>query len=94
LKRDEKKMYGFRKVNPRMQKARAEQRQKFCAKQVIERRLLKLKSKPEQFEEYQKERPAAPRKQVKIVAELDQFLRLISREARGDIFAEKSNKEI
>jgi hypothetical protein len=32
LKRDEKKMYGFRKVNPRMQKARAEQRDELFAK--------------------------------------------------------------
>jgi hypothetical protein len=31
---------------------------------------------------------------VKIVAELDQFLKLISPEARGKIFGEKSNEEI
>jgi hypothetical protein len=32
LKCDEKKISGFRKVNPRMQKARAEQREEFFAK--------------------------------------------------------------
>jgi hypothetical protein len=47
-----------------------------------------------QFEEYQKENPAARRKQVKIVAELDQFLKLILPEARREIVGEKSNKEI
>jgi hypothetical protein len=31
---------------------------------------------------------------VKIVAEPDQFLKLISPEARGEIFEEKSNEEI
>jgi hypothetical protein len=35
LKRDEKKMYGFRKINPRMQKARAEQRKELFTKQDI-----------------------------------------------------------
>jgi hypothetical protein len=34
------------------------------------------------------------RKQVKIVAELDQFLKLILPEARKEIVGEKSNKEI
>jgi hypothetical protein len=45
LKRDEKNIYSFRKVSPRMQKARAEQREELFAKQGIPRRLLKLKSK-------------------------------------------------
>jgi Holliday junction resolvasome RuvABC DNA-binding subunit len=45
FKRDEKKMYGFRKVNPRIQKARAEQREELFAKKDIQRILLKLKSK-------------------------------------------------
>jgi hypothetical protein len=56
--------------------------------------LLKSKSKLEQFEEYHKESPAARKKQVKIVAELDQLLKLISPEARKEIFREKSNEEI
>jgi hypothetical protein len=45
LKRDEKKMYGFRQVNPRMRKIRAKQREELLAKQDIQRRWLKLKSK-------------------------------------------------
>jgi hypothetical protein len=48
-----------------------------------------LKSELEQFEEYQKERPGARRKQVKIIAELDQFFKQISPEARGEIVGEK-----
>jgi hypothetical protein len=56
--------------------------------------LPKLKPKPEQFEEYQEESPAARRKPVKIIAQLDQFLKLILPEARGGIFGEKSNEEI
>jgi hypothetical protein len=54
LNRDEKKMYDFRKVNPRMQKTRAKQREKIFAKQDIQKRLLKMKSELEQFEEYQR----------------------------------------
>jgi hypothetical protein len=45
LRRDEQKMYGFRKVNPKKQKARTEQKEELFAKQDIQRRLLKLKSK-------------------------------------------------
>jgi hypothetical protein len=59
LKRDEKKTDGFSKVNPTMQTTRAEHWEKLFAKQDIQRRLLKLKSKLEQFEEYQDESPAA-----------------------------------
>jgi hypothetical protein len=70
LKRDEKKIYSLRKVSPRMQKARAEQREELFAKQGIPRRLVKLKSKLEQFEEYREESPAPRKKQMKIVAEL------------------------
>jgi hypothetical protein len=44
--------------------------------------------------EYQEESPAARRKRMKIVAELDQFLKLISPEARREIIEEKSNEEI
>jgi hypothetical protein len=43
FKPDEHKIYGFRKVNARMQKAQAEQREELFAKQDIQRRLLKLK---------------------------------------------------
>jgi hypothetical protein len=43
LKRYEKTMHGFRKVNPRMQKSRAEQRGQLFAKQDLQIRLLKLK---------------------------------------------------
>jgi hypothetical protein len=77
-----------------MQKARAEQKEELLAKQNIQKRLLKLKSKLEQFEEYQEESPAARRKRVKIVAELDQFFKLISPKARREIFGEKSNEKI
>jgi hypothetical protein len=87
-------MYVFQKVNLRMQKDRAEQRKTLFAKQDIQRRLVNLKPRLEQFGEYQEDRPAAQRKKVKIVAELDQFLKLISPEARREIFGEKSNKEI
>jgi hypothetical protein len=55
LKRDEKKMYDFRKISPRMQKAQSEQREELFTKQDIQKRLLKLKSKQEQFKEYQEE---------------------------------------
>jgi hypothetical protein len=56
--------------------------------------LTKLKSKLEQFVEYQKENPTARRKRVKIVTELDQFFKLISPEARQKIFREKSDEKI
>jgi hypothetical protein len=69
LKHDEKKRYGFRKVNPRMQNAQAEQREELFAKQDIQRRLLKLKSKLKQFDEYEEESPAARRKRVKNLRE-------------------------
>jgi uncharacterized protein YaiI (UPF0178 family) len=75
-----------------MQKARAEQRGEFFKKQNIQRRLLKLKSKLERFEEYQEESPAARRKRTKIVAQLDQFFKLISPEARREMFREKGNE--
>jgi hypothetical protein len=55
---------------------------------------LELKSKPEQFEEYQEESRAARRKQLKITAEHDQLLKLISPAARGKIYGEKSKEEI
>jgi hypothetical protein len=92
LKRNKKKRYGFRKINPRMQTARAEQREELFAKQDICRRLLKLKSELEPFEEYQDENPALQTKQVKIVPELHMFLKLISPEARREIFGEKNNE--
>jgi hypothetical protein len=94
LRRLETKMYCFKKVNPRIQKVRGERREELFAKQDIQRRLLKLKSKLEQFEEYQEESPAARRKQVKIVAQLDQCVKLISPETRGEIFRVKNNEEI
>jgi hypothetical protein len=94
LKCDEKKMYGLMKVNSRMQKARAEQREKLFAKHDIQRKLMNLKSKLEQFKEYQEENQAARRKQVKIVVDFDQFFKLISPEARGEIIGEKSKEEI
>jgi hypothetical protein len=59
LKRDKKKIYSFKKINRKMQKARAEQMEELFAKQDIQRRLMSLKSKQEQFEEYQEESPAA-----------------------------------
>jgi hypothetical protein len=92
LNRDEKMIYGFRKVNPRMQKAQAAQKEELFAKQDIQRRLLKPKSKLEQLEKYEEESSAAQRKRVKIVTELDRFLKFISPEARGEIFGEKSMK--
>jgi hypothetical protein len=94
LKRDEKKIYGFRQINSRIQKARAEQREEFFTKQDIQKRLLKLKSKLEQFEECHEDSPAAQWKQVKIVTELNQFLKLVSPEARAEVFGEKSNEAI
>jgi hypothetical protein len=94
LKRNEKKMYGFRKVNPRMQKARAEQREELCAKQDIQRKMLTLKSKMEKFEQHQEESPSARRKQVKIVAQLDHFFKLISPGARREIFRGENNEAI
>jgi hypothetical protein len=94
LKRDEKKMCGFRKVNLRLQETRSEQREKFFATKDIQRRLLKVKSELKQFDEYREKSPAARRKQVKIIAELDHFLKLISPEARRDVFKEKSNEKI
>jgi hypothetical protein len=74
-----------------MQKARAEQREELFAKQSIQRRLLKLKLKLHEFKKYE-ESPVPQRKQVTIVAELDQFLKLISREAKGEIFERKAMK--
>jgi hypothetical protein len=59
LKHDEKKMYGFRNVNSRMQKAQAEQREELFAKQDIQRRLVSLKWRLEQFREYQEDNLAA-----------------------------------
>jgi hypothetical protein len=53
---------------------------------------MSLKSKLEQCEEYQEGSPAARRKQMKIIAELDQFLRLVSSEARKKSVRKKSMK--
>jgi hypothetical protein len=66
-----------------MQKAQAEQRKELFAKKNIQTRLVSLKSKLEQFEEKQQDSSAAQKKQVKIVAELDRFLKLISLAVRG-----------
>jgi hypothetical protein len=71
LKHDENRMSRLKKVNPRMQKAQAEQREEPFTKQSIQRRRLKLKSELERCEECQKESLARERKQLKIVAELD-----------------------
>jgi hypothetical protein len=94
FKSNEKTIYDIRKFNRRMQKTRAEQREELLAKQDIQRRLRKLRPKQEQFEKYQEESPAARRKPVKMVAELDQFFKLILPEARGEILGEKSSEEI
>jgi hypothetical protein len=94
LKRDEKQIYGPRKINPKIQQARATKSEKFFMKQDIGRRLMKVKSKLEQITEIQEESPATRRKQGKLVEEIGEFLRLISSEARGEFFGERSNDEI
>jgi hypothetical protein len=64
-------------------------------KQDVGRRLMKVKSKLEQITEIQEEEsPAARKKQGKLVGEIGEFLRLISLEARGEFFGERSNEEI
>jgi hypothetical protein len=68
LKRDERKMHGFRKVNSRIQRARAEQRKELFAKQEIHKRPVGLESKLKEFEACREDSPAAQRKQVKIIA--------------------------
>jgi hypothetical protein len=46
-------MYGQRKINPQIQKARAEQSEILFTKEEIQRRLVKVKSTLEQLDEYQ-----------------------------------------
>jgi hypothetical protein len=62
LKRKEKRLYGFRRVNPKMQKARAEQSEERFAKRDIQRRLMRVKTKVEKLTEYQEDNPVTRRK--------------------------------
>jgi hypothetical protein len=89
LNRKPEIMYGQRRVSLQIHKTRTEQIEIMFTKQEIRRRLAKVKSMLEQFDENQEDSPSTRRKQTKIVRELNQFLNLISREARGEIFREK-----
>jgi hypothetical protein len=62
LKRDEKQLYGQRRINPKMQEARAKKSGKLFMTQNIERRLMKLKSKLEEISEIQEEESPATRR--------------------------------
>jgi hypothetical protein len=94
LKRKEKGLYDFRRINPKMQKARAEYSEERFAKQDIQRRLMSVKTKLEKLPEYQEDNPITRRKQMKLTQELGQFFRLISREAREEIFGEDNDEQV
>jgi hypothetical protein len=53
LRRKPETMYGQMKINPQIQKPRAEQSEILFTKEEIQRRLVKVKSTPEQLDEYQ-----------------------------------------
>jgi hypothetical protein len=71
-----------------IQKARTEQSEIIFTKQEIQRRLVKVKTMPEQFDESQEDGVAGRRTQIKIVGKINQFLDLIPQEARREVFGE------
>jgi hypothetical protein len=52
LKRDPMRLYDARRINPKSQRAQEKQSEALFTKHEIERRLMKVKSKLEQFAEY------------------------------------------
>jgi hypothetical protein len=95
LKCDKKQLYSPRRINPKIEEARARKSEELFMKQYIGRRLMKVKSKLEQIVEIQEEEdPAARRRQGKLVEEIGEFLRVISPEARGDFFRTRSDEEM
>jgi hypothetical protein len=84
LKKKPETMYGQRRINPLIQKARAEQSETTFTRQDIQRRLVKVKAMLEQIDESQEDSEAGRRAQIKIVGEINQFLNLIPPEARRE----------
>jgi hypothetical protein len=62
LKRDEKQLSGQRRINPKIQEARAKKSEELFMTQNMERRLMKLKSKLEEISEIQEEESPATRR--------------------------------
>jgi hypothetical protein len=58
LKGKEKGLYGFTEINPKIQKPRTKQSEEHFAKQDIQRRLMRMKSKLEKLIKYHKDIPA------------------------------------
>jgi hypothetical protein len=86
LKRSSETMYGQRRINSLIQKARADQSKKFFTEQEMQRRLAKVKTMLEPLDEAQGESIADGRRQMKIVAELSEFVELIEPDANEEVF--------
>jgi chaperonin cofactor prefoldin len=90
LNRKAETMYDQRRISPQIQNVRAQQTVTIFAKQAIQRRLGKMKSMLEQLDESQEDSAVGRMKQTKIVGEMYQFLKLISPDARGEVFGDKA----
>jgi hypothetical protein len=88
LKLKSETMYGQRRINPQIQKARAKQSEILFTRQEIQRRLVKVKSMLEQLDEYQGESVTERRRQMNLVTELNEFVKLIAPDARREIFGD------
>jgi hypothetical protein len=87
-------VYGQKRLNPHIEKTRAEQSETIFAKQEIQRGLRKMTSVLEQLDESQEDSAEGQRKQTKIAGEINEFLNLISPEARGEVFRENEFETI
>jgi hypothetical protein len=67
LKRNPTTLYGERRINSAVQKARAKQNEKLFTQQELQRRLVRVKSMLEQIDKAQEDSVPDRRRQIKIV---------------------------
>jgi hypothetical protein len=69
-----------------IQQVWAEQSEKLFTEQEMQRKLVNVKAMLEQLDEAQGDNMADRRKRIKIITELSQFVELIARDAKEEVF--------